>query len=184
MSTNHYVDNKKLYAEMIKYINSVNEAKSKNLPKDQWPVINSYIGSVILKIAIGLSNRPNFIGYTFKDEMIGDGVENCLMYLHNFNPDKSKNPFAYITQIMFFAFVRRIQKEQKQQYIKQKSIMNSDILSINEHDNKPTTLNKTQMDFVDSDKYQTFIDKFEKTNKIKKKPKKGIEKFLEIEKDE
>ena len=67
--------------------------------------------SVSLKIANGLSYRPNFINYTYRQEMISDGIENCLQYIHNFDPEKSKNPFAYFTQIIYYAFIRRIQKE-------------------------------------------------------------------------
>jgi hypothetical protein len=67
-----------------------------------------------------LSQKPNFANYPFKEEMIGDGIENCLMYAHNFNPRKSKNPFSYFTQIIYFAFLRRIEKEKKQAYVKLK----------------------------------------------------------------
>ena len=65
----------------------------------------------VFKIANGLSYRPNFINYTYRQEMISDGIENCLQYIHNFDPEKSKNPFAYFTQIIYYAFIRRIQKE-------------------------------------------------------------------------
>ena len=75
-----------------------------------------------MKIANGLSYRPNFINYTYKQEMISDGIENCLQYIHNFNPEKSKNPFAYFTQIIYYAFIRRIQKEKKQTHVKHKMI--------------------------------------------------------------
>ena len=78
--------------------------------------------SVFLKIAQGLSYRPNFINYTYRDEMIADGIENCLQYIHNFNPDKSKNPFAYFTQIIYYAFLRRIAKEKKQSHVKHEMI--------------------------------------------------------------
>ena len=80
--------------------------------------INDYIGQCFLDIANGLSNRPNFINYTFKEDMVFDGVENCIRYCHNFDPDKSKNPFSYFTQIVYYAFLRRIEKEKKQSYIK------------------------------------------------------------------
>jgi len=86
------------------------------------PPVTNYIGECFLKIANHLSYRPNFINYTFRDDMISDGIENCLQYLDNFNPEKSNNPFAYFTQIIYYAFVRRIQKEKKQVTIKQKMI--------------------------------------------------------------
>ena len=87
--------------------------------------MTDYIGKCFLKIANHLSYRPNFINYTFRDDMISDGIENCLQYLDNFNPAKSNNPFAYFTQIIYYAFVRRIQKEKKQVTIKHKLIMDS-----------------------------------------------------------
>ena len=91
--------------------------------KEKPPVTN-YIGECFLKIANHLSYRPNFINYTYRDDMISDGIENCLQYMYNFNPDKSKNPFAYFTQIIYYAFIRRIQKEKKQTLIKNKLISN------------------------------------------------------------
>ena len=86
----------------------------------EQPPISNYIGECFLKIATHLSYRPNFINYTYRDEMISDGIENCVQYIHNFNPEKSQNPFAYFTQIIHYAFLRRIQKEKKQLEIKNK----------------------------------------------------------------
>ena len=97
--------------------------RQKNEGKPQPPITN-YIGECFLKIANHLSYRPNFINYTYRDEMISDGIENCLQYVHNFNPDKSNNPFAYFTQIIYYAFLRRIQKEKKQSHVKNKLIEN------------------------------------------------------------
>ena len=118
----HYVNNKEFLEAMKAYRKSVN--KSKREKKEKPPVTN-YIGSCFLKIANHLSYRPNFINYTFRDDMISDGIENCLQYLDNFNPAKSNNPFAYFTQIIYYAFIRRIQKEKKQTTIKHKLIMDS-----------------------------------------------------------
>ena len=118
----HYVDNKKLYAEMVEYLNSVKEAEESGADK---PRIPEYIGECLLKISNRLSTRPNFINYTYRDEMISDGIENCVNYIGNFNPEKSTNPFAYFTQIIYFAFLRRIQREKKQLYIKHKSLERS-----------------------------------------------------------
>ena len=77
---------------------------------------------MFLKIATHLSYKPNFVNYMFRDDMISDGIENCVQYIHNFDPAKSKNPFAYFTQIIHYAFLRRIQKEKKQLDIKNKII--------------------------------------------------------------
>ena len=120
----HYVDNKKFLEAMIEYRDRVERAKSKNRKK---PEVTNYIGECFLKIANHLSFRPNFINYTFRDDMISDGIENCLQYMDNFNPDKSKNPFAYFTQIIYYAFIRRIQKEKKQMQIKSKLIANTGV---------------------------------------------------------
>jgi len=115
----HYVNNKDFLAAMTAYRNSVLEAKKAGKQK---PPVTDYIGECFLKIANHLSYRPNFINYTFRDDMISDGIENCLQYLDNFNPETSNNPFAYFTQIIYYAFIRRIQKEKKQMTIKQRMI--------------------------------------------------------------
>ena len=115
----HYVNNKEFLAAMVEYRKSVLEAKEKGVKK---PPVTDYIGECFLKIANHLSYRPNFINYTFRDDMISDGIENCLQYLDNFNPETSNNPFAYFTQIIYYAFIRRIQKEKKQITIKQRMI--------------------------------------------------------------
>ena len=120
----HYVDNKKFLEAMIEYRDKCEKAKSRNRKK---PDVTNYIGECFLKIANHLSYRPNFINYTFRDDMISDGIENCLQYMDNFNPDKSNNPFAYFTQIIYYAFIRRIQKEKKQIQIKSKLIANTGV---------------------------------------------------------
>ena len=118
----HYVDNKKFLEAMIEYRARCTNAEEQ---KESKPDVTNYIGECFLKIANHLSYRPNFINYTFRDDMISDGIENCLQYMSNFNPDKSNNPFAYFTQIIYFAFIRRIQKEKKQMQIKSKLIANA-----------------------------------------------------------
>ena len=111
----HYVDNKVFLQAMIEYKDKCEKAEKRKRKK---PPVTNYIGECFLKIANHLSYRPNFINYTFRDDMISDGIENCLQYLDNFNPAKSNNPFAYFTQIIYYAFIRRIQKEKKQSNIK------------------------------------------------------------------
>ena len=123
----HYVDNKKFLEAMIEYRDRCEKAKSRNRKK---PDVTNYIGECFLKIANHLSYRPNFINYTFRDDMISDGIENCLQYMDNFNPDKSNNPFAYFTQIIYYAFIRRIQKEKKQIQIKSKLIANAGVENV------------------------------------------------------
>ena len=113
----HYVNNKEFLAALIKYREDKEIAQIKGLPK---PVIPRYIGECFLKIANHLSFKPNFVNYMFKEDMISDGIENCVQYIHNFNPEKSQNPFAYFTQIIHYAFLRRIQREKRQLEIKNK----------------------------------------------------------------
>ena len=114
----HYVDNKEFLRAMVEWKDNCKEEG------EQLPVTN-YIGECFLKIATHLSYRPNFINYTYRDEMISDGIENCLQYVNNFNPEKSNNPFAYFTQIIYYAFLRRIAKEKKQSHVKNKIIEKS-----------------------------------------------------------
>jgi len=119
--SNHYVDNKKFFEAMKEWKLQVIEAEDSG---ESRPPVSDYIAECFLQIAEHLSYRPNFINYNYRDEMIGDGIENCLMYAHNFDPEKSKNPFSYFTQIIYYAFLRRIEKEKKQNYIKYKQMEN------------------------------------------------------------
>ena len=118
----HYVNNKEFLAALIVYREDREIAEAKGLPR---PVIPRYIGECFLKIATHLSFKPNFVNYMFKDDMVSDGIENCVQYIHNFNPEKSQNPFAYFTQIIHYAFLRRIQREKRQLEIKNKILEKS-----------------------------------------------------------
>ena len=120
--TEYYVNNKEFLAAITVYRNSVLKARDDGAARPRVP---NYIGECFLKIATHLSYKPNFVNYMFKDDMVCDGIENCVQYINNFNPEKSKNPFAYFTQIIHYAFLRRIQKEKKQLEIKQKIIERS-----------------------------------------------------------
>ena len=113
----HYVNNKELLEALIVYRAKVAAAAEQGKSK---PRITNYLGECFLKIATHLSYKPNFVNYMFRDDMISDGIENCVQYIHNFDPEKSRNPFAYFTQIIHYAFLRRIQKEKKQLEIKTK----------------------------------------------------------------
>jgi len=118
----HYVNNKEFLSAIIAYKQEISDAEHLGKPK---PRITNYLGECFLKIATHLSYKPNFVNYMFKDDMICDGIENCVQYINNFNPEKSSNPFAYFTQIIHYAFLRRIQKEKKQLEIRQKIIERS-----------------------------------------------------------
>jgi hypothetical protein len=119
----HYVNNKKFCDEMIEWKAKVLEAREVG---DPIPPVTSYIGQCFMEIAQNLAKKPNFMNYPFKEDMIGDGIENCLMYCSNFDPSKSNNPFSYFTQIIYYAFLRRIQKEKKQTLIKYKYLKSLD----------------------------------------------------------
>ena len=146
----HYVNNKEFLAAIVERKELIAEAEAADEPVPQR---SNYLGECILKIANHLSYRPNFINYTYREEMISDGIENCLQYIDRFNPEKSKNPFAYFTQIIYYAFVRRIQKEKKQQMIKEKILKQSGIeqtIVLQPHDDDA----KYQQQFVEMlDKY-------------------------------
>ena len=138
----HYVNNKEFLAALIRYQEDIEIAKLQDKPK---PVIPRYIGECFLKIANHLSFKPNFVNYMFKEDMISDGIENCVQYIHNFNPEKSKNPFAYFTQIIHYAFLRRIQREKRQLEIKNKIIEKSGYSEVFDDSNK-----------IDGDKYSDY----------------------------
>jgi len=175
----HYVDNALFLEAMIEYKKQWQISKDND---EELPIISEYLGSVFLKIAQRLSFRPNFINYAFKNDMISDGIENCLHYIHNFNPEKSSNPFAYFTQIIYYAFIRRIQKEKKQLYIKYKSMQNYEISpEYVEYMNYDEDF-KTTTDFKNSDfrvMVDEFVDNFEKSKK-KKAAKKTEPTTLEL----
>jgi len=117
-ATRNYVNNKDLLNALIEYKKLSREAEDAG---DGRPRVPDYIGTCIYQIATRLATKPNFSGYSYKEDMISDGIENCLLYIMNFNEEKSQNPFAYFTQIIWYAFLRRIAKEKKQMYIRFKS---------------------------------------------------------------
>jgi hypothetical protein len=171
----NYVDNQQFLEEMVNFQRGIAEAKENSTELPQCP---EYIGECFLKIAQRLSFRPNFINYAFREEMISDGIENCIQYMNNFNPEKSKNPFAYFTQIIYYAFIRRIQKEKKQLYIKYKTMDNhaslGDNVEISSNDKPENYVFETMTNDQKVNMYK-FIENFEETKKAKKKviPKKS-----------
>ena len=168
-STNtHYINNQEFLAALVEHRDRVQLARAENKPT---PAVSNYIGDCFIKIARHLSYKSNFINYSYRDEMISDAIENCLAVVDNFDPAKSKNPFAYFTQITFFAFVRRIQREKKQMATKFRYIDQLDIndLVTQEHDNGEFQNQfleylKTQMDHLEYEKVVSTITK--KTEKL------------------
>lgn len=129
-SKNNYIDNAAFYAALIKY-----KAECDASP-DNIPQVSNYIGNCIIKIAEGMARRPNFNGYSWRNDMIGDGIETCIRYVKSFDPEKSKNPFGYFSQIVWYAFISRIQAEKKQSKIKREILRfaDADIMTLQEHD--------------------------------------------------
>ena len=178
----HYVDNEKFLIVMRDY--RENYLKSKDDDTDP-PQIPDYAGECFLKIAERLSHRPNFINYAFREEMVSDGIENCVMYASNFNPEKSTNPFAYFTQIIYYAFLRRIEKEKKQLYIKYKTMdefssleENSDMEAMGSKESASVISGASPMTADKRASIYDFIHAFEEKKKAKKKPKPEVDKTL------
>jgi len=168
----HYVNNKMMYETMQVYIEKVRAAKKTELDP---PRIPEYIGECVYLICNKLALKPQFFGYTWRDEMVSDGIENCIIAINNFDPDKSSNPFAYFTMIAWNAFIRRIQKEKKQTYIKHKNMQNNFVMDdlVSEFGAGQTS------DYKSNDVIKDFEDKSEASKKKKKKAakKKGVEVF-------
>lgn len=162
---NHYINNPEFLAALNDHKAKVEEAKANG---KEPPMVSNYLGDCFIKIARHLSYKSNFINYSYKDEMISDAIENCLAVVNNFDPAKSKNPFAYFTQITFFAFVRRIQREKKQMATKFRYIDQLDINEIvtQDHDagdfsNQFLEYLKGQMDNYEYEKVTSTIQKKE-----------------------
>ena len=171
----HYVDNEKFLVVMTDYREKYLQAKDE---EEELPIIPDYAGECFLKIAERLSHRPNFINYAFREEMVSDGIENCVMYAGNFNPEKSTNPFAYFTQIIYFAFLRRIEKEKKQLYIKYKTMEEhsslEDHVDMGEMGSEESRAVSAGASPLTADKrvsIQEFIHAFEEKKRKKKKVK-------------
>ena len=152
----HYVDNEQFLQALLAYKSSCDLAIAEGREK---PILPNYIGSCFIKIAEHLAYKGNFINYSFRDDMISDAIENCLIAAEKFDPNKSKNPFAYYTQIVYFAFIRRIQKEKKEQSKKYKLIenLNIDDIITQAGDNEEMSTQildfiKKQLDTVDPDR--------------------------------
>jgi len=170
----HYVDNKEFLQHMIEFKDATTAARDNG---ESDPRIPDAIGEIFVKIASHLSFKSNFINYAFREDMIADGVENCIQYVHNFDPAKSKNPFAYFTQIIYYAFLRRIQKEKKQLYVRYKSLENSHLDNMAEDDQAAvssigiTKLYDNMSEFIES-----YEESMQKKKEIKNKQRKTTKK--------
>lgn len=163
----HYVNNAQMLEAVKEYREKLMASKRDDTPA---PRIPEYLGECVLKIATGLSRKPNFINYSYRDDMILDGIENCIACIHSFDPEKGSNPFSYFTQVIYFAFLRRIAKEKKQSYIKGKLIqdMAFESFDLQGHDDDADFKNAYTA-YIQSN--SNFDDSFI-TNKEKKKKQK------------
>jgi hypothetical protein len=130
---NEYVNKQEFWQALFDYRKACDDALAAGKDK---PIVPNYIGDCFIKIAQHTSYRPNFIGYTYREEMVSDGIEVCLRGIHNFNPEKSDNPFGYFTLAVWRAFLQRIAKEKKELAKKYRYIQSLDVhdLVTQEHD--------------------------------------------------
>lgn len=159
----HYVNNADFSKAVVEYVTEVNKAKDLNR---KIPTVPNYIAECFLRISEGLSHKSNFIRYTYREEMVMDAVENCLKAIHNYNLEVATrtgkpNAFAYFTQIAWYAFLRRIAKEKKQQDIKLKFLSRADISDFIETSDGDNT--DIELAFVDT--LRARIDKVKETDK-------------------
>lgn len=170
----HYVNNADFSQAVVEYVTKCNEMVEQGKEK---PIVPNYIAQCFLKIAEGLSHKSNFVRYTYREEMVMDAVENCLKAIDNYNLETATrtgkpNAFAYFTQISWYAFLRRIQKEKKQQDIKLKFLSEIDIdLLVNEEFGNNADASNA---FIEELKNKIDIMKFkdEKVSEYKKQEKK------------
>lgn len=156
----NYINNADLLEALKVYLKQCDEAEEAG---KQLPQVPLYISECFMSIANRLASRTNFSGYMFKEDMIMDGIEDCLQYMRNFDPEKGSNPFAYFTQYIWNAFIRRIKREKHQMYIKYKS--GQDMLHIGDTYEGNETLNLN----VSTDYINAFIEDYESKLVIKKK---------------
>lgn len=178
MGRRNYVNNKEFLQALIDYKKKREDAERNN---EEPPIIPNYIGECIYQIANRLATKPNFAGYSYRDEMVSDGLENAIQAINNFDPNMSSNPFAYFTQIIWYAYLRRIEKEKKQLYIKHK-VTEHAVISNTIIDKSGADSGEASYVDLDSDYMNSFVTSFEKRlgNKRKKAEKGvGIEKFIE-----
>ena len=159
----HYVNNADFSQAVVEYVEKVQEAK-KN--KQQLPIVPDYIAQCFLKISEGLSHKSNFIRYTYREEMVMDSVENCLKAINNYNLEAATrtgkpNAFAYFTQIAWYAFLRRIAKEKKQQDVKLKYLAKSGIENFVDLDTADQAAGNVISTFVD-----TLRDRIDKVKQV------------------
>lgn len=161
---NQYVNNKKFLNALIEHRKKIVD-NLKNGKEE--PILSDYIGECFIFIATRYAQKPNFSGYAFKNEMIADAIENCVRYYYNFDPEKSNNPFAYFTRIVHNAFLRRIEREKEELYLKYKHLENYMITHIDSKDINNALLNDGTAIDLSTDYMNNFISDFE--NRVEQK---------------
>ncbi len=174
MSTNHYVVNKDFLAALVERRKLIQDYEAEN---KEPPMVSNYIAKCIFDICTHLSYKPNFIGYSYRQEMVGDALENCLRVVNNFDPEKSSNPFAYFTQIAYYAFLRRIETEKKQSYIRGKLLDElplEELINMDDCDGNPG-------EFIEQMRQNYYYDtaEYEAKKAKKKTEKEALELFME-----
>ena len=172
----HYVNNAQFSQSVVDYCTLVKESKESG---GKQPIIPDYIATCFLKICEGLSHKANFVRYTYREEMVMDAVENCLKAIQNYNIEAATrtgkpNAFAYFTQISWFAFLRRIEKEKKQQDIKMKYMEQSGIENFLDNELGDAQSNQVAAAFVDQLRFRIdeIKDKDKEWKEIVKKERK------------
>jgi hypothetical protein len=181
MKEKNYISNQKMYNELVKYYDKLAEAEKE---EREEPRIPDYLGECFLLIAENLAKKPNFSSYTFKEDMIQDGVLTCVANITKFDPDRTNNPFSYFTQAIFYSFLQRIAKEKKQEYVKYKSIekkyFSEEMGATNELDKGSfKTSDNNNLEVFDN--YLEFIEDYEdkflpKKSRERKRKKDGFQK--------
>lgn len=161
----HYVNNAEFLQAIISYKEKLADTRRRNVPD---PPLPNYIGECLYNIANRLALKGNFVNYSYREEMVSDGIENCLIYFNNFNPEKTSNPFAYFTQIIYFAFLRRIHKEQRELYIKHK-VLERDVIHSGLVEQQSDDIMSTSQLKINNDFINTFVEDFEKKIANKKR---------------
>ena len=182
----HYVNNQTFFAEIVEYRKKLQSARDAG---SEDPRIPKYIGECIWKIAEKLSTKPCFANYSYREEMVSDAIENCILYFKDYDPEIGQNPFAYFTQVIYYAFLRRIHKEQRNRYTIYKNFQHTIIHGqVNSMDGYAHHDTYKMFDCEDNvlmpaqmyDNINHFMDAFEKKEEAKKIKRKAMKKNLQI----
>lgn len=179
----HYVDKEEFYQALVERTKLVRESEDADEPK---PQASDFIGICVMDICYNLARKHQFSGYHFKDEMIADAIYHCIRYIDSFNIEKSNNPFSYFTQAAYYQFIKRIQLEKEQLYIRCKSTMGSNTFTESlEHDQAGNDKHTQDNNEMDTDFMESYINEYETKAAAKKSKAKAVKKERDqLRKDE